>query len=290
MFKKTLAFFLKICNYLSMANIKEHSSFYKTVIAASCICAAFAVAASVVMFFMPSQNVSNDEIALIEVPEIPQVLDETPLKEEAGSRAQNVSWLAEKDSFNTIKIESDDGKDPSADKGLELYRNPLTRVAVEWFYLRVTGNREVTMAILDAANREDIPLSLAFALCYTESRFNRAARNTNVNGSIDRGLFQLNDRSFPHLGNEDFYNPETSAKFGMSHLRYCLSVADNETTAIAMYNAGISRVRNDRTPASTLRYVGRIASYRANLESRFAEEVLSHYIQNEQQVLPVMAR
>lgn len=290
MFKKTLAFFLKICNYLSMANIKEHSSFYKTVIAASCICAAFAVAASAVMFFMPSQNVSNDEIALIEVPEIPQVLDETPLKEEAGSRAQNVSWLAEKDSFNTIKIESDDGKDPSADKGLELYRNPLTRVAVEWFYLRVTGNREVTMAILDAANREDIPLSLAFALCYTESRFNRAARNTNVNGSIDRGLFQLNDRSFPHLGNEDFYNPETSAKFGMSHLRYCLSVADNETTAIAMYNAGISRVRNDRTPASTLRYVGRIASYRANLESRFAEEVLSHYIQNEQQVLPVMAR
>ena len=290
MFKKTLAFFLKICNYLSMANIKEHSSFYKTVIAASCICAAFAVAASAVMFFMPSQNVSNDEIALIEVPEIPQVLDETPLKEEAGSRAQNVSWLAEKESFNTIKIESDDGKDPSADKGLELYRNPLTRVAVEWFYLRVTGNREVTMAILDAANREDIPLSLAFALCYTESRFNRAARNTNVNGSIDRGLFQLNDRSFPHLGNEDFYNPETSAKFGMSHLRYCLSVADNETTAIAMYNAGISRVRNDRTPASTLRYVGRIASYRANLESRFAEEVLSHYIQNEQQVLPVMAR
>ena len=273
-----------------MANIKEHSSFYKTVIAASCICAAFAVAASAVMFFMPSQNVSNDEIALIEVPEIPQVLDETPLKEEAGSRAQNVSWLAEKDSFNTIKIESDDGKDPSADKGLELYRNPLTRVAVEWFYLRVTGNREVTMAILDAANREDIPLSLAFALCYTESRFNRAARNTNVNGSIDRGLFQLNDRSFPHLGNEDFYNPETSAKFGMSHLRYCLSVADNETTAIAMYNAGISRVRNDRTPASTLRYVGRIASYRANLESRFAEEVLSHYIRNEQQVLPVMAR
>lgn len=290
MFKKTLAFFLKICNYLSMANIKEHSSFYKTVIAASCICAAFAVAASAVMFFMPSHNVSNDEIALLEVPEISQVLDETPLKEEAGLRAQNVSWLAEKDSFNTIKIESDDGKDPSADKGLELYRNPLTRVAVEWFYLRVTGNREVTMAILDAANREDIPLSLAFALCYTESRFNRAARNTNVNGSIDRGLFQLNDRSFPHLGNEDFYNPETSAKFGMSHLRYCLSVADNETTAIAMYNAGISRVRNDRTPASTLRYVGRIASYRANLESRFAEEVLSHYIQNEQQVLPVMAR
>lgn len=273
-----------------MANVREQSNFYKTIIAASCICAAFAIAAAAVMIFMPRQNAQQEEVALIEAAEIPQILEETPLKEEAGLHAQNVSWLAEKDSFNTIKIESDDGKEPSADKGLELYRNPLTRVAVEWFYLRVTGNRDVTMAILDAANREDVPLSLAFALCYAESRFNRAARNTNVNGSIDRGLFQLNDRSFPHLGNEDFYNPETSAKFGMSHLRYCLSVADNETTAIAMYNAGISRVRNDRTPASTLRYVGRIASYRANLESRFAEEVLSHYIQNEQQVLPVMAR
>lgn len=273
-----------------MANVKERSNFYKTILAASCICAAFVLAASAVAFFMPRQNDVLDEIALIEAPEIPQILEETPPTEEAVPRAQNVSWLAEKDSFNTIKIESDDGKEPSADKGLELYRNPLTRVAVEWFYLRVTGNRDVTMAILDAANREDIPLSLAFALCYTESRFNRTARNTNVNGSIDRGLFQLNDRSFPHLENEDFYNPETSAKFGMSHLRYCLSVADNETTAVAMYNAGISRVRNDRTPASTLRYVGRIASYRANLESRFAEEVLSHYIQSEQQVIPVMSR
>lgn len=283
-------FFLKICDYLGMTSVNKRSDFYKTIIGASCVCAAFAVAAASVVLFMPRNDISQNEIAFIEAQDIPQILVETPLNEEVDSRAQNVSWLAEKDSFNTIKIESDNGKDSSADKGLELYRNPLTRVAVEWFYLRVTGNRDVTMAILDAANREDIPLSLAFALCYAESRFNRAARNINVNGSIDRGLFQLNDRSFPHLVDEDFYNPETSAKFGMSHLRYCLSVADNETTAVAMYNAGISRVRSDKTPASTLRYVGRIASYRANLESRFAEEVLSHYIQNEQQVLPVMAR
>ena len=98
-------------------------------------------------------------------------------------------------SNNPVNLLSGSG----ADKGLELYRDMSTRTAVEWFYLRITGNREITNMILENADREDIPLSLAFALAYTESRYNTNALNYNVNGSVDRGLFQLNNRSFPHL-------------------------------------------------------------------------------------------
>lgn len=165
----------------------------------------------------------------------------------------------------------------TGDDGLALYRQPTSRAAVEWFYLHVTGNRETAMAILEEAEKNNIPLSLAFALAYTESRYNVKAVNLNTNASIDRGLFQLNNRSFPQLKEDDFYDPAVSAKYGMSHLRFCLNVAGNEVTALAMYNAGTNKVRANNTPASTLRYVGKIMAYREKLDKLFADEVVSYY-------------
>jgi hypothetical protein len=175
-------------------------------------------------------------------------------------------------SNNPVNLLSSTG----TDKGLELYRDMSTRTAVEWFYLRITGNREITNMILENADREDIPLSLAFALAYTESRYNTNALNYNVNGSVDRGLFQLNNRSFPHLDEADFFNPEVSAGYGMKHLRYCMNVAGNDLTALAMYNAGVTRVRKDQTPKSTLIYVSNIVSYKGALDRAFEEEVVKY--------------
>lgn len=265
----------------------EHSEFYKTALAAVILLLLFAGAGVAALFLapQPKEPVFAKTVSIIEEPLLPE---EKIYAEEISARAQNISWLENKANFSAISFDSD--KAGSVDKGLQLYRNPSTRAAVEWFYLRVTGNRDVTMAVLNAADREDIPLDLAFALCHTESRFNRYAYNLNANGSIDRGLFQLNDRTFPRLDESDFYAAETSARFGMKHLRFCLNVAGNDLTAVAMYNAGVTRVRNDQTPASTLRYVSRIASYRANLKTAFAEEVLNHYKQSSEQIVPAIAR
>mgnify|MGYP000910267820 CR=1 FL=1 len=163
------------------------------------------------------------------------------------------------------------------DEGLALYRQPSSKAAVEWFYLHVTGDRDVAMAILGAADKNDIPLSLAFALAYTESRYNVRAVNYNSNTSIDRGLFQLNSSSFPQLSEADFFTPSVSAKYGMSHLRFCLNVAGNEVSALAMYNAGTNKVRSNSTPQSTLNYIGRIMVYKQMLEKLFSDEVLAYY-------------
>lgn len=165
----------------------------------------------------------------------------------------------------------------NGDSGLALYRQPASRTAVEWFYLHVTGSRETALAILEEAEKNDIPLSLAFALAYTESHYNVNAVNKNRNASIDRGLFQLNNRSFPQLKEDDFFNPAISAKYGMSHLRFCMNIAGNEVAALAMYNAGANKVRADNTPQSTLNYVGKIKSYQEKLDKLFSEEVLSYY-------------
>ena len=99
-------------------------------------------------------------------------------------------------------------KTQKTDAGLELYRSALSKSSVIWFYNQITGNQDVTLAILTAADANDIPLSLAFALAYTESRYKVTAVNSNTNKSIDRGLFQLNNRSFPQLKEEEFQKEE----------------------------------------------------------------------------------
>ncbi len=169
------------------------------------------------------------------------------------------------------KINSD------TDPGLELYRQSFSRGSVEKFYSCITRDRDVALAILSEADNNDIPLSLAFALAYTESRYNPKAINSNSNSTTDRGLFQLNSNSFPGLTEADFFDPYISAKYGMSHLKFCLSSAGNEVSALAMYNAGTGRVRSNKTPQSTLNYVGKIITYQKMLESLFADEVEAYY-------------
>jgi len=149
------------------------------------------------------------------------------------------------------------------DAGLILYKQPQSRAAVEWYYSRVVNSREVAQAVLQSAEEFNIPLSLAFALAHTESNFKVTAMHKNTNGSIDRGLFQLNNTSFPKLEESDFYDPKTSAHYGLSHLR--------------MYNAGANKVRKNSTPQITLDYISKIQNYKRDLEDNFAVEVLALY-------------
>lgn len=160
-------------------------------------------------------------------------------------------------------------KPPEIDEGLFLYRNATTRAVVEQFYTAVTSDATVTGAILAAAAANDIPLPLAFSVAWVESHYRVRAVNHNV-GSLDRGLFQLNSRSFPRLREEEFFNPVVNAHHGLAHLRFCLAEGQNEVVALAMYNAGAQRVRKG-TPYSTLHYVARALEYRQGLEESFEE-------------------
>ena len=155
------------------------------------------------------------------------------------------------------------------DKGLKFYRNPEFKDSVIWFYNQITGNEIITEAILTNAEKNDIPLSLAFALAYSESSYNVNAVNKNTNSSIDRGLFQLNNKSFPELVEKDFFDPFISAKYGLGHLRFCLDYAGNEVAALAMYNAGTNRVRKGETPQVTLNYVSKIMNYKNGVDDLF---------------------
>jgi len=163
---------------------------------------------------------------------------------------------------------------PREDHITSFYRDPASREAVLAFFEAVGSPRAVTAAILEAAERSRVPAGLAMALVHEESGFQARAVNRNSD-SVDRGLFQLNSLSFPKLGVDDFFDPETNARNGAAHLAYCLDQGGNEVAALAMYNAGYGRVSKGGTPRRTLDYIHRIITYRANLESLFEAQVVA---------------
>ena len=217
--------------------------------------------------------------AKFETPEVVQIAE--PLEEVVEAETQDYDALFVED-LPQIEIK---GTGKENDAALTLYKQPETRSAVEWFYTRVTNSREITQAILTEAEKYDIPPSLAFALAHTESEFKSNAMHKNANGSIDRGLFQLNSASFPKLCESDFYDPRTSAHYGLSHLRFCLNTAGNEIAALAMYNAGTTKVTRNNTPQTTLNYISRIQNYKLELDENFAGEVIAVYSAEAQSTL-----
>lgn len=119
------------------------------------------------------------------------MIESVPLKSSVEIVEEN-RVVQKEESFSESDLSiSFDYDDYKTDTGLLMYRQSQSRAAVEWFYTQVTNNREVALAILDCADKYDIPLSLAFSLAHTESNYNPVASHNNVNGTIDRGLFQI---------------------------------------------------------------------------------------------------
>ncbi|MEE0132478.1 MAG: transglycosylase SLT domain-containing protein [Treponema sp.] len=233
----------------------------------------------------PSVSVQDIAETSAAVAEIPLIEDLVPQEDSSLPIVEvsfNESAVRKTESFFTEELADSLGSmvtdyENQLDPGLEFYRALPTRTAVEWFYTNVTGDMDVALAILQEADKNNIPLSLAFSLAYTESRYKPRAINRNTNASIDRGVFQLNNKSFPALVEADFYDPYISAKYGLAHLRFCLDTAGNEVSALAMYNAGTNRVRNNGTPQMTLNYISKIQTYRQGLDELFESEVMAVY-------------
>ncbi|MBR7064236.1 MAG: transglycosylase SLT domain-containing protein [Treponema sp.] len=232
-------------------NFFLRSCMLSSLVALFLIAGAFSIA-----YFLPEKKVIANTISITE--------ESTPNFTDTSAYTNDVAFLP-----NSL------GK---GDDALFLYRNPASKNAVESFFTQFTNNREVANVILKHSEKNNISPFLIFALVYTESEFKITAVNTNTNGSTDFGLFQLNSNSFPQLTEAEFFDPETSAKYGVSHFKHCLNASrNNEVAALAMYNAGTARVRAGSTPFSTLNYAGKIMQYRSKLEKRFTDEIVSNY-------------
>ena len=169
-----------------MQNKSQENSFSNVCFSAIILSAIMLTVSLLVYFLLPNS---------VEQETIPSVIDIEEIKVvEISEETQEDMAAAFQEYFTEISLSmlSDD-----YDNGLALYRQNASRPAVEWFYYQITGNKEITLAIITEAEKNNIPLSLAFALAHTESSYNAKAINKNSNSTIDRGLFQLNSNSFP---------------------------------------------------------------------------------------------
>jgi soluble lytic murein transglycosylase-like protein len=166
----------------------------------------------------------------------------------------------------------------------ECYKNESLRETVVEFFGKIAYSRELAEIILENAAAFGISPSLAFALCWEESRYNvRAVNRRNLNESVDRGLFQLNCCSFPQLNEADFFDPGINAYYGMAHLRWCLDSGGSDVSALAIYNAGNGRVNSGGTPKKTLDYVSRVLKVQRSIEVLFEAEFARKYYNGEEE-------
>lgn len=169
-----------------------------------------------------------------------------------------------------ISIEDKNDVDPIA----IYFQHPDTKSSVIDFFASITKSRVIAVAILENSVQQKVPASLAFAIAFGESRFDPRAFNQNP-ASVDRGLFQLNSLTFPDLSDEEIYNPSRNAKEGIAYFRHVLDISGNEVSALAMYNAGRTRVTKQGAPVVTLDYIAKILNYRKNIENLFTAKVVA---------------
>ena len=193
--------------------------------------------------------------------EQPAALPDSAEEEEIAVKENAVQFFA---------VTAGNSRDPIQ----EMYREPEGREWVVCFFMELCDSREITEVILANADAFNISPALAFALSWEESRFNpKAVNRKNRDESIDRGLFQLNSRSFPNLEVQAFFDPRINARYGMGHLRYCLDAGGSELAALAIYNAGAGKVQNTGAPKTTLNYINRILENRRKIEARFEAQL-----------------
>jgi hypothetical protein len=156
------------------------------------------------------------------------------------------------------------------DQILKDYRDAKRQKQVVAFFSSLVKSEDLAKTILAEADVFDVSPSLAFALCWEESRFNpKAVNRANANNTVDRGLFQLNNKSFPKLTTDNFFDPALNAYYGLSHLNWCLEHGGSVVAGLAMYNAGTGKVNADGTPKRTLGYISRILDSQIRIEEAY---------------------
>jgi soluble lytic murein transglycosylase-like protein len=153
----------------------------------------------------------------------------------------------------------------SEDALLALYRDDHIRPLVVEYYSQLTQDRSVALAVLETCDELDVDPSLAFAMAWNESHFDPKAVSYNPT-TIDRGLFQLNSRTFSKLNRKTVFDPKANAYHGLSYFKMAFSRLKSETKALGYYNSGIGLLTDRPLPQSTQDYIKRVLADRDRMD------------------------
>ena len=92
--------------------------------------------------------------------------------------------------------------------------------------------------INNAANTENVPPQILTAVLQQESGLNPNATGKNTNGSIDRGIAQINNVAHPNVSNAQAYNPTFAIPWAAKYLSALHSKYGSWDAALQAYNSG----------------------------------------------------
>jgi soluble lytic murein transglycosylase-like protein len=114
----------------------------------------------------------------------------------------------------------------------------------------------------------NVPPTLVMAIIEVESDFIPTAVHYNTNGTIDRGLMQLNSAWY---NDANWDNPSANIYQGVKHLEKLRSQTDCWYKAVIAYNCGIGRINDP--PNQSLDYAVKV--YAA--WTRYAPGVVAYF-------------
>jgi soluble lytic murein transglycosylase-like protein len=101
-----------------------------------------------------------------------------------------------------------------------------------------------------------IPPYFALSIAYTEnSTLDPMAVNVNPDGTLDRGVMQLNSSWY----NGAWWDPEENIRAGCQHIKWLLSLPGMNCWLVAVaYNCGYYRLEKGKPPESSIDYAVRV--------------------------------
>jgi hypothetical protein len=144
------------------------------------------------------------------------------------------------------------------------------------FYDVYTKNRQITIAILERCLTKEIPINQGFGLAWWESDFDPTCKTYNPGGSVDRGLFQLNNGNRKNWKISDFYDIDKNCEEGLSYLSYCISLdEDFDEFGFICYNGGTSVPKTKKIKFSTVVHLIEVKRKEKKLDIAFNTQLLS---------------
>jgi hypothetical protein len=113
---------------------------------------------------------------------------------------------------------------------------------------------------------EQIPLNIIAVVPVLESGWNSNCVYVNRNGSVDRGIIQINSMYQDWYIQEfwdkpydfDVWNPYHNFYLGYQEIKWAYDLLGDWKLAVMSYNCGIGTVLNNRVPEITMRYTRRV--------------------------------
>jgi hypothetical protein len=136
------------------------------------------------------------------------------------------------------------------------------------FFNTVTNNDAITNTIISKCVKYNVAITTAMAIAMVESNFTPRATNRNTNGTVDRGLFQLN--SFRNWKESRYFDIEANSEEAISHMSNLKFRYNNDEMNMALaYNSGVGSVQFENVPASTYKYNYLVFRTKQAIENEF---------------------